>query len=297
MFAHQPDMDSPVATVTEINLQTYSLVLSSADISHRVSPGPDGRFTILVTEQDVLRAEYELHLYKTENQNWPPSPVEFKSYSPLFRANAFLVTGLLALLYTATGPWSGHSVWFISGSADSAAILANGEYYRLITALTLHADIVHLLGNCLLGGILLHYLLLLTGNGLGLAALLFASTAANFINAIAHGAGHNSVGFSTAVFSVIGILSVLNYSRYRFSRPLRVLMPLMAGTALLAMLGSSGERTDLGAHFFGLLTGFATGIILLVLEFIKLREKNILQIGLTIFVFGTVYYAWYIALS
>lgn len=297
MNEDRPIMESPLEDVTEENLHLYSLVLSSSDISHRVRPGPAGRFSIQVAEDDLLRAEYELHLFKTENENWPPSPAEFHSYSPLFRANAFLVTGLLTLLYTATGPWSEHSAWFAAGSANSTAILGNGEYYRLITALTLHADIVHLLGNCILGGILLHYYLLLTGNGLGMISVLLASTAANFINAAAHGPGHNSVGFSTAVFSVIGILSILNYSRYRFSRPLRVLMPLMAGTALLAMLGSSGERTDLGAHFFGLLTGFATGIVLLALRFTLLREKLTLQFTLTVLAFGLPFYAWYIAMS
>ena len=48
------------------------------------------------------------------------------------------------------------------------AILDGGEWYRLATALTLHADIVHLLSNCLLGAVVIHYLLGLTGNGIGL---------------------------------------------------------------------------------------------------------------------------------
>ena len=42
-------------------------------------------------------------------------------------------------------------------AGDSAAILNNFQLYRLVTALTLHADIVHLLGNCFLGGFLLHF--------------------------------------------------------------------------------------------------------------------------------------------
>lgn len=297
MNEDQSTMDCPLESVVEEDLHLYSLVLSSSDISHRVGPGPTGGFNIQVAKKDLLRAEYELHLFKAENEDWPPSPAEVHSYSPLFRANAFLIIGLLALLYTITGPWSDHSTWFIAGSANSKAILAHGEYFRIITALTLHADIVHLLGNCILGGILLHYFLLITGNGLGLTSVLFASAAANFINAVAHGPGHNSVGFSTAVFSVIGILSILNYRQYRFRRPLRVMMPLMAGSALLAMLGSSGERTDLGAHFFGLVTGFGTGGLLLVLRFTQLRENLALQFTLGIFAIGLPFFAWYLALS
>ncbi len=36
-------------------------------------------------------------------------------------------------------------------------------------------------------------------------------------------------------------------------------MPLGAGVALLAMLGSSGERTDFGAHLWGLVVGLIMG--------------------------------------
>ena len=40
-----------------------------------------------------------------------------------------------------------------------------------------------------------------------------------------------------------------------------VLVPLGAGAALLAMLGSSGERTDLGAHIWGLVVGLIMGAV------------------------------------
>ena len=38
------------------------------------------------------------------------------------------------------------SVWIKAGSAASAAIL-HGEWWRTITAMTLHADLLHLFGN------------------------------------------------------------------------------------------------------------------------------------------------------
>ncbi len=36
-------------------------------------------------------------------------------------------------------------------------------------------------------------------------------------------------------------------------------LPLGAGLALLSMLGSGGERTDLMAHLFGFMTGLILG--------------------------------------
>lgn len=280
----------------EEHLATCSLVLSSANISHQITPYPSGIWTLSVKDKDRLRAEYELQTYQSENRGWPPRPYRSESFTPVFKAQSLLLTGMLALFFTVTGPWSGESAWFTDGSANSGAILNGHEYYRLITSLTLHADIVHLLSNCILGAVLLHFYFHLVGNGIGLGAILISSVSANYINSLAHGPGHNSVGFSTAIFCVIGILSALNYKRYRFNRPIQLLMPLMSGMALLAMLGSSGERTDLGAHFFGLVTGLLTGTLLIAARVFSHRRHLILQTLLTATGFMTPVIAWILAI-
>ena len=115
------------------------------------------------------------------------------------------------------------------GAGNSQAILERFQWYRLITALTLHADIIHLLNNCILGGFLLHFFFLLTGSGLGLFALLLAAAAGNYINVVLHGPGHLFVGFSTAVFAVIGLLSMLRYAENHQTIGSHVFVPLMAG--------------------------------------------------------------------
>lgn len=292
-----PSYSQDILTIhDEENLTVYSLVLSSANISHQVTPLPSGKWAISVREKDRHRAEYEIETYKSENKNWPPKPYSSDSFTPLFKAQSLLITGSLILFFAVTGPWSGDSFWFGNGSANSRAILEGQEYFRLLTSLTLHADIVHLLGNCFLGAILLHYFFHIVGNGIGMMLLLVSSSAANYINSLAHGPGHNSVGFSTAVFAVIGILSALNYNRYRFKRPLQLLMPLMSGMALLAMLGSSGERTDLGAHFFGLLAGLLAGAILVIPHIFQYRRNITLQTLLSVFGFLLPILAWILAI-
>jgi membrane associated rhomboid family serine protease len=167
-----------------------------------------------------------------------------------------------------------------------------------MTGLTLHADLVHLLGNCFLGGFLLHFYFLLLGNGLGLFALLTSAILANYINVLAHGPGHHSVGFSTAIFAVIGILCALNYRHYRFTRPERLLLPIMAGAAMLAMLGSGDEtgRTDLGAHLFGLLTGLCAGTFLGLERIFGLRHNAGLQLILSLLSLAVILLGWEIAL-
>ena len=66
------------------------------------------------------------------------------------------------------------------------------------------------------------------------------------------------------------------------SRPIgsRSPVPLMASAALLAMLGSAGERTDLGAHLFGLLCGLLAGYILCLPLIKMLRSSFIFQTAL-----------------
>jgi membrane associated rhomboid family serine protease len=180
---------------------------------------------------------------------------------------------------------------------DSTAILVSHQWYRLVTALTLHADVVHLMGNCFLGGFLLHFLLLTTGNGIGLFTVLLSSTAANCINVFMHGPDHRFVGFSTAVFVVIGMLCVIGFAGKSKQSPLSLLMPVMAGLALLALLGSSGERTDLGGHLFGLLCGLFAGNIVKYPHFKKWRNSISLQVILSLMSYFIIWFCWHSALS
>jgi rhomboid protease GluP len=275
---------------------TWSFILTALQIPHQKLM-KDEAFHLLVPESLKLRALKEIEEYFSENNNWP-----LKTQDPRQAVNAlqlptlFLVCSL-AFFYSVTGPWDGKSLWFQQGAGNSQEILENFQWYRLITALTLHADIIHLLNNCILGGFLLHFFFLLVGCGIGLFALLLSSVAGNYVNVVLHGSGHIFVGFSTAVFAVIGLLSMLRYSDNSRAIGFHVFIPLMAGIALLAMLGSSGERTDLGAHFFGLLCGLLVGKILCFRPMRRLRDSLIVQTLLFFSSIFVVLISWILALQ
>lgn len=279
------------------DVRIFSLVLAAASIPHTISFQSSSSWDIVVPDSLAEQAENEIAAYTAENANWPMQIPAVEDFHPAFRILSLLIVGLLCLIYMETGAWQHQSQWFTAGAGDSEAILTGGQYYRLITALTLHADGLHLLGNCLLGGFLLHYFFHLLGNGIGLASLLLTSTLANACNVFAHGPGHHFVGFSTAVFSVIGMLSSLNFKRHASIGRIHLLMPLMAGTAMLAMVGSSGERTDLGAHFFGLIIGLAAGYLLSLELVLRLRSSLWLQTFLACSVMVCFISAWKIALN
>jgi len=291
-----PEYSETVMTTNrEQEAISCSLVLSAVGISHKLSQTP-GNLFLQVTAENLHAARFQIHEYQNENRNWPPKPVtSTNNFTPLLQPPTLLLLGCLALLYSVTGPWSAHSVWFVQGAGNAEAILQKGEYYRLITALTLHADTVHLLGNCLFGGFLFHFFCKLTGNGFGLFAILFTATLANYFNVLLHGSHHLFVGFSTAVFAIIGMLAMIS-REYRTGKRYLQILPFMAGAALLAMIGSSGERTDLGAHLFGLLCGLVSGWFLGRPLLMKLRKSMLFQTILFCSSASIIFVAWKMAL-
>lgn len=235
-------------------LAPLALVLEAMAIEYHID---EQHGALLVTEAVAARAALELRLYCNENRDWPMSPPIVQSYGPM--APSFLMMAALVLLFGITGPYSLQGEWFVRGMVDAEAIVGGGQWWRLLTGLTLHADAVHLLGNCLLGGMLIHLLSSIVGYGVAWAMLLCAGALGNALNVVLRQQPHHAVGFSTAVFAVIGVLVAMQVVRRRRQAWLGMMLPLGAGGALLALLGSEGERTDLGAHLFGFVAGLAIG--------------------------------------
>jgi hypothetical protein len=110
-----------------------------------------------------------------------------------------------------------------------------------------------------------------------------------------HGPDHLFVGFSTAVFSIIGMLCTISFALKTKRFLLHLFMAIMAGLALLALLGTEGERTDLGSHLFGLFCGLIGGNIIRLPCFPMLRASFWLQTFLSTFVLLTFYVCWFMA--
>ncbi|RJX19470.1 MAG: rhomboid family intramembrane serine protease [Desulfobulbus sp.] len=247
-----------VATGTLEHLQLCSLVLSAVGIRHTVKMRS---LELRVPAEFAERARHHLDSYFEENRSWPerPPPAQKLGYSG--NPPTLLMIGGLAVFYLVTGPWQDDVSWFARGAIDSRLILEQGEWWRLITALTLHADQVHLLGNCIIGGFIVHLLNRTVGYGLAALLLLLCGALGNFLNIAIRDTAHLSVGFSTAVFAGIGLLSGLQVLAGPLTRLRNLLVPIGAGAGLLAMLGTEGERTDLGAHLFGFLCGLVFGVL------------------------------------
>jgi rhomboid protease GluP len=159
---------------------------------------------------------------------------------------------------------SGRSADFLDLGKSQAALVLEGQCWRLVTALTLHSDLPHVLGNTLFGGFFLSAVAGRLGIGVAILSFVTTGTLGNLANALYYGSAHNSVGASTGVFGLVGVLAGLAaWQRHQTAAPGRgAWVAFAAGLAIVAMLGSGGPRVDFSAHLFGLAAGGLTGLLL-----------------------------------
>jgi len=271
--------------------EEWALVLVSEGFSPRVRPADEG-FVLSVPTEEAQQSHVFLSAY--ENENAKPQQRE----EPTAAADAHTGLGVSAALlafFLVTGPRNPTVLWFERGTADAERIL-QGEPWRTVTALTLHADGAHVLSNAAAGAIFLSAVCGTLGPGLGCALALLAGAVGNLLTALFHGSSHVSVGASTSVFGAVGVLGGVGVLRRRRIgvRGRRTWVPIAASLALLAMLGT-GPRADLWAHLYGLLVGIVLGIsiALTVPHPPGFRAQCVLG-GLTA---AAIIYCWMIALN
>ncbi len=250
---------------------------------------------LLVPREEADQARQQLQAYLEENSNWPPPPNWIQQrHRQTPPPPTLVMIGGLFLFFQVTGPWHPGNPWFEVGAIDSSQILDHGQWWRLVTGLSLHADAMHVLGNCLIGGFMVHLLCTTIGYGSGWLLLLLTGALANFINIVIRNGPHYSVGFSTAVFAAIGMFSGLQIKLSRNS-PLRFLIPLGAGAGLLAFLGSEGKHTDLGAHLFGFFCGIVVGLLIILTNLIQIADNTAIQRFLFCCALAIFFLCWWIA--
>ena len=247
--------------LTADKAHTYSLVLSAVGVPHKVQR-QGSVWSIAVWPAQRAAAVEAIALYLKEN---PPTSARApslwaggaKTYSALY------VAAILVLIHVLISPGTERGRFVTVFGADAARIMA-GELYRCTTALLLHADIAHLLGN--VTGLLVFGTVAasLCGWGLGWCMILVSGITGNWITAWWYGGHHLAIGASTGVFGAVGICTAISLWHYRLHknhdlrRSWRRWMPLAGGLALLGVLGTA-PQADLMAHLSGFAAGLAFG--------------------------------------
>ena len=269
----------------------YAFVLQAVGIRFEVMPH-DGEFALVVHAREADRGREQLRLYLHENRARPP---RFDSrlgvHDGLACACLYGVTILLIDILQRDQAFA--LDWWQAGMSH-AGLIREGEWWRAVTALGLHADTVHLAGNLVFGLVFGFLAGELLGWGLAWSGMLLAGALGNALNAFVQAPSHTSIGASTAVFAILGILAAYTWKRRRTQ--VNRWVPLGGGLALLAFLGMGGERTDVFAHFAGFGSGCLFGLLFGVLESRALLapwHKHTLGLAATLFFV----LAWILALG
>jgi rhomboid protease GluP len=235
------------------------LVLEVAGISGRAE-FRDGWWWLVVDEAELPSAVVELEAYRRENLS--------RSTATMQAAPVYSGVGLAVLVYATvivsigvcTAPWGLGLDLFTPGSMQAGQVMA-GQWWRTVTALTLHLDEGHVASNLLFGTLFGFLAGRVLGGGVAWMSIVLAGALGNFVNAIIQAPEHTSIGASTAVFAALGVIvaNSLRPSSSKSESLLRRWSPLVGGVMLLALIGVGGERTDVLAHVTGFLAGILIG--------------------------------------
>jgi membrane associated rhomboid family serine protease len=272
----------------------WATVLAAGGIPHRLRPRLDG-WALIVAVRDADAARETLDAYDRESIADTTRARGASVASVRGAAAVGVAVGLLLIgFFAVTGMRANRSAWFERGGADAERIVA-GEWWRTVTALTLHADAPHVVGNAAASVVLVGAASYEFGPGLGLWLVLLAGTGGNALTAVAYGTRHDSVGASTAMFGAIGILAAARGMSRGERPPARKRWVVVAASlALLALLGTSPDA-DLLAHLFGLLVGGGLGVA--AVPALRRPLHPLTQWALAVAVLAFVIGAWLRALS
>lgn len=236
-----------------------ALVVLAMNRDCRVRAEPEG-FVLEVDAAEAGPIEHELALYEEESRQPVPLP-EAMGHSPGLEVAMLWV---LALGFV-----------FLRQMADPAitdrfmnstvGVLQDGEWWRPFTALFLHADAEHLMGNIAIGGFFCLMVATAFGPWRGWGLIFLSGYLGNLLNAWLHAPGpFYSLGASTATFGALGLVvghglvAVLRSHRMREMK--RLLVPLGVGLGLFGWFGIGGADTDVSAHLLGAGCGILLGM-------------------------------------
>lgn len=290
-------MEDPRVVFESRNRRSCSdraLVLAAVHIPYQVVD--DGLSCALVVPAEFsARAVEELRLYEDENPPVQPRVKKRIVYQDALPGVIGYVLIVCLVAWLAGYSFFG-SNWFTAGRVDGNLIRA-GEWWRTITALTLHSGVRHLLGNLVFGVFFGIFAGRLLGSGVAWLAVVVSAALGNAANTLLLESTHRSIGASTAVFATLGLLAgyVWRGQLMAQDRWSTRYGPVIGGLALLMFTGTGDENTDIGAHLLGFVCGFGTGMLLTMIS--KLPAPPRVQILSGAAAVGLIALAWIVALQ
>jgi membrane associated rhomboid family serine protease len=270
----------------------WSLVLVSQGIESTIDYAPDhAGWVLLIMPQDYEHAVEAIRLYRIENRRWPWRREIFQP-GLLFDWTCLAWALLVCVFFSI----SDSRPDFVSAGAMDSFAVSRGQWWRLFTAIWLHADVAHLASNATLGVVLLGLAMGRYGTGTGLLAAYLGGALGNLAVWLVSWRPHYSLGASGMVMGSLGLLAVQSFGLWRRT-PLATRYALggILGALMLFVLLGFSPGTDTVAHAGGFVGGVLLGAVLSSLR--KLAGKpNINLLSGLVFAW-LVLWPWWMALT
>lgn len=236
-----------------------AFVLNAVGLPCLIADGPLMSAVLLVPAAEAERARAELQAWEGENRPRPAarSLPEWHGYG-VSGVAAYAVV-LLLVFWIQNRQWRGID-WVEAGMLHGAAI-RSGEWWRIVTALTLHGDAGHLSANLVFGAFFGAFAGQYLGSGFGWAVIVLAAAAGNLMDVLLLPPVHRALGASTAVFAALGLVAAyiwVTQTRTQVSWARRY-GPIIGAVVLLTWIGTGDAKTDTVAHLTGFIWGFVAG--------------------------------------
>jgi membrane associated rhomboid family serine protease len=269
----EPAGHTRIPTRNRRQTMDWGLVLMSQGIEATIDDGAeDGLgWGLWVASADHPAAMRVIRLYQWENRHWHwRQPLPWRGFHFDWK---ILFWGLLLVVLHGGDHLRGGDLQN-AGEMDNAAVRA-GQWWRIFTAMLLHADIAHLVSNVSLGMVFLGLAMGRYGSGWGLLAAYLAGAAGNLAGLMIYRDPHFGLGASGMVMGGLGLLAAQSVTLLRQGSVARkyVVRALMAGVILFALFGLD-PTTDVLAHFAGFVAGLVLGGILMSLPSSWLNRKT-----------------------
>jgi rhomboid protease GluP len=292
--ADSSDMDSYIREIparSKKQVMDWSLVLASQGIEAAIHHAADG-WRLVVSVEDYERALEHLRLYKMENRRWQWQRT-FPGAGLSFHAASVLWSLMMAAFYYIDTQMNAIRP---AGMMDSAKVLA-GEWWRLFTAVTLHADAGHLVANATTGFLFLGVAMAHYGPGTALLAAFLAGAGGNVTGLLIYPEPHRGLGASGMVMGALGLLTVQSLAWLKsHPRPRQLLLRALGAGVLILVLFGFSPGTDIIAHVGGFVFGAIFGVLLHLLPRRWADQTRSDQFALVLLA-GLVMYTWYRALG
>jgi membrane associated rhomboid family serine protease len=233
----------------------WSLVLVSQGIETVIAQN-DTTWELLVPVGEYEQAIAALRQYRHENRHWTWQRQVFKGGLVFDWASLSWV--ILLLFFNALdAPYDLETRGILSNAA-----VAHGEWWRVFTAIWLHADWSHLASNAAIGLVLLGLTMGRFGTGTGLLGAYVAGALANAAECLLADGARRSLGASGMVMGSLGILATQSFFLWRTPYGRKYVLTSVGAGLMLFILFGLAPGTNIIAHFGGFLGGLILGGLL-----------------------------------